>query len=110
VPELDAEPFDLIVCNPRYVSGVEFTDLEKGIKDYEPKSALYAGEDGLEVYRRVAEMAPDFLKSGGSLMLEIGYRQGNDVTELLEKTECFKEIKVEKDYHDNDRIVTAVRA
>jgi release factor glutamine methyltransferase len=109
VPEIDTGQFDLIVCNPPYVSGVEFTKLEKGVKDHEPKTALYAGKDGLEVYRRIAEKAPDFLKSSGSLMLEIGYRQGDDVTVILEKTACFKEVKVEKDYHDNDRIVTAIR-
>ena len=109
VPELDMEPFDLIVCNPPYVSGVEYKHLEKSIKDYEPESALYGGKDGLEIYRRIADKAPDFLKSKGALMLEMGYRQGKDVTELLEKTECFQRINVEKDYHDNDRIVTAER-
>jgi release factor glutamine methyltransferase len=109
VPEFDVEPFDLIVCNPPYVSGLEFEQLERGVKDYEPETALYGGEDGLDVYRRIADKAPDFLKAGGCLMIEIGYRQGQDVTGLLEKTECFKEIKVEKDYHDNDRIAEAVR-
>jgi len=109
VPELDMEPFDLIVCNPPYVSGLEYKQLEKSIKDYEPKSALYASEDGLEIYRRIADKAPDFLKSQGILILEIGYRQGKNITELLEKTECFQQIKVEKDYHDNDRITTAER-
>ncbi|MHC4151946.1 MAG: peptide chain release factor N(5)-glutamine methyltransferase [Planctomycetota bacterium] len=109
VPEIDTGQFDLIVCNPPYVSGLELEKLEKNVKDYEPEPALYGGEDGVEVYRRIAEKAPDFLKAGGALILEIGYRQGDDVTELLEKTDCFKEIKLEKDHHDNDRVITTIR-
>ncbi|MHC4329959.1 MAG: peptide chain release factor N(5)-glutamine methyltransferase, partial [Planctomycetota bacterium] len=77
------------------------------VKDYEPKSALYAGTDGLDIYRRIIEKADQFLKPGAALMLEIGYAQGPAVRELLEQTGTFVKIKIEKDLHDNDRIVTA---
>jgi release factor glutamine methyltransferase len=104
---LDVNEFDLIVCNPPYVSTAEYNALDKNVKDYEPKKALFAGIDGLDVYYRVIENAPKFLKSDGALMLEIGYAQGKAVKELLEKTDEFTEIKIEKDFHNNDRIVTA---
>jgi release factor glutamine methyltransferase len=110
VPQLDVSKFDLIVCNPPYISASEFEKLEKNVKDYEPRLALYAGQDGMDVYRRICEKVGDFLKPDAALMLEIGYAQGQAVKELLEGTGVFAEIKVEKDFHNNDRIVTAVRS
>ena len=99
--------FDLIVCNPPYVSAPEFEKLDKNIKDYEPKLALFAGEDGLKIYRRVIEKADQFLKPDAALMLEVGYAQGQAIKELLEQAGSFAEIKIEKDLHDNDRIAIA---
>lgn len=107
VPQLDVEKFDLIVCNPPYVSAPEFEKLGRNVKDYEPRLALLAGDDGLDVYRRIIEKADSFLKSDAALMLEIGYAQGQAIKELLEKANCFAEITIEKDHHNNDRIVTA---
>ena len=109
VPQLDVSKFDLIVCNPPYVSAPEFEKLQKNVKDYEPRLALYAGQDGLDIYRRICEKVTDFLKPDAALMLEIGYAQGRAVKELLETTGIFTEIKVEKDFHNNDRIVTATK-
>jgi len=99
--------FDLIVCNPPYVSTAEYEKLDKNVKDYEPKVALFAGADGLDIYRRIIEKADRFLKSDAALMLEIGYAQGRAVKELLEQTDAFAEIKIEKDLHNNDRIALA---
>jgi len=109
VPQLDTSKFDLIVCNPPYVSAPEFEALERNVKDYEPKLALFAGDDGLDIYRRIIEKADLFLKPDAALMLEVGYAQGPAVTELLEQTGAFAEIRIEKDFHDNDRIVTAAK-
>ena len=107
VPQLDIDKFDLIVCNPPYVSAAEFERLDKKIKDYEPKLALFAGEDGLDIYRRIVEKVDAFLKPDGALMLEVGYRQGQTVRELLEQAGVFTKITIEKDFHDNDRIAIA---
>ena len=109
IQPLDIEQFDLIVCNPPYVSAAEYETLEKNVKDFEPRIALFAGDDGLDVYRRIIEKTDQFLKVGAELMLEIGYAQGPAVQELLDQTDAFAEIKIEKDFHDNDRIVTAKR-
>jgi len=109
VPQLDVDKFDLIVCNPPYVSAAEYEKLDKNVKDYEPKSALLAGDDGLDIYRRICEKAEQFLKPDAGLMLEIGFAQGQAVRELLEQTGAFAEIKIEKDYDDNDRLVIACK-
>lgn len=107
IKQLDVGLFDLIVCNPPYVSTSEYEILNKNIKDYEPQFALLAGEDGMDVYRRIVKKVDKFLKPGAAMMLEIGYAQGPAVRELLEQTGAFAEIKIEKDFHDNDRIVIA---
>jgi release factor glutamine methyltransferase len=109
VEQLDVTEFDLIVCNPPYVSSAEYETLAKNVRDYEPKSALLAGADGLDVYRRLIEKVDQFLKPGSALMLEIGYAQGPAVRQLLEQTGAFAEIRIEKDPHDNDRVVTAMK-
>ena len=66
-----------------------------------------AGDDGLDVYRRIVQRVDEFLKSGAPLMLEIGYAQGPAVRDLLDTTGLFAEIKIEKDQNNNDRIATA---
>ena len=110
IGQLDTTEFDLIVCNPPYVSGPDFEALDKKVKDYEPKIALFAGTDGLDVYRRIIEAVDTFLRPGAALMLEIGYAQGPAVRELIEQAGVFAQIRIEKDIHDKDRIVTATKS
>jgi release factor glutamine methyltransferase len=106
---LDETSFDLVVSNPPYVTSAEMETLDRNVKDYEPVSALHGGVDGLDVYRRILERIEPFLKEDGVLMLEIGYRQGPAIRELLEATCLFAKITIEKDRSDNDRIATAWR-
>jgi len=107
IPQMDECKFDIIVCNPPYVSSMEYEKLDKNVIDYEPKIALFAGADGLGVYRRIIEKMDDFLKKDSALMLEIGYSQGQAIRELLEKSGSFAEITIEKDFSNNDRIAIA---
>ena len=107
VPQLDM--FDLIACNPPYVSAPEYEALDRNVKDYEPRIALYAGQDGLDLYRRIVEKVREFLKPDGLLLLEIGYQQGPAVRELLEQTGVFAPIRIDKDLQGHDRVVTAQR-
>jgi len=107
ITELDKTRFDLIVSNPPYVSEPEYEALDKNVKEYEPKGALIAGADGLDVYKRIAEKVDDFLKPDGMLMMEIGYAQGPAIRELLENSSIFKTITIEKDFANNDRIAIA---
>jgi len=109
INQLDVKEFDLIVCNPPYVSAAEYENLDEKVKKYEPKLALDGGEDGLDIYRRIAADAGSHLKKGGALLLEIGLLQGPAVKKLLEDSNAFSPIKIEKDFNNNDRIITAVR-
>jgi release factor glutamine methyltransferase len=104
---LDQSRFDLIVSNPPYVSEPEYAALDKNVRDYEPKGALLAGRDGLDVYRLILQRVGDFLKPDGALMMEIGYAQGLAVKELLEQAGLFADIRIEKDPARNDRIAIA---
>ncbi|MBC8468695.1 MAG: peptide chain release factor N(5)-glutamine methyltransferase [Planctomycetes bacterium] len=104
---LDETRFDLIVTNPPYVSDLEYEKLDKNVKDYEPKLALYAGLEGLDTYERILEKVEDFLKPDGSLMMEIGYAQGPAIQRMLEGSNIFKGVRIEKDFANNDRIAIA---
>lgn len=77
-----AEPLDLIVCNPPYLTGEDMQNLQAEVS-YEPETALYGDEDGLLFYRAVSEQWFDRLKPGGMLAFEIGIGQEEDVTEIL---------------------------
>ena len=102
--------FDLIISNPPYINSDVIPTLQTEVKDFEPVSALDGGEDGLDFYRRIIEEAPDFLKKGGCLMMEIGYDQKDRIIKLLEETERFENIEGYKDLAGLDRIVFAVLA
>ncbi|MBN1391710.1 MAG: peptide chain release factor N(5)-glutamine methyltransferase [Sedimentisphaerales bacterium] len=109
MPQLDAGGFDLIVCNPPYVTAAEYQKLDKNVKVYEPKVALFAGDDGLDIYRRIIGKVEQFLKPDAALMLEIGCEQAQAVRKLLGKAGCFSEITIEKDFRGNDRLAIAKR-
>lgn len=108
IPEIDVNKFNLIVSNPPYVTASEYERLDKNVKDYEPRQALYGGSEGLDIISKVIGQAPSFLKAGGAVMLEIGYGQGQAVRGLFDAAGCFADIKIEKDFHNNDRIASAV--
>ncbi|HEX4065710.1 MAG TPA: peptide chain release factor N(5)-glutamine methyltransferase [Acidobacteriaceae bacterium] len=75
------ERFDAIVSNPPYVPTTE--ELEIQVRDYEPASALYAGESGLDIYRRLIPQAREALQPNGWLIMEIGHGQRDALADLL---------------------------
>jgi release factor glutamine methyltransferase len=76
--------FDLVVSNPPYVSAGALPGLQREVRDHEPLIALSAGDDGLDVIRRLLRDAPAFLKNGGYLIMEIGFDQAERVRELID--------------------------
>jgi release factor glutamine methyltransferase len=78
---VDSADFDAVVANPPYVAAGEV--LEPQVANYEPHSALYAGPTGLEVYERLIPQAARVLKTGGWLILEIGYGQSSALRNLM---------------------------
>jgi len=75
------ETFDLILCNPPYVS--EDAELGPGVREYEPDEALFAGKEGLDAYQELAPQLPRLLNKGGLAAVEIGHDQAEPVTALL---------------------------
>ncbi len=75
--------FDLVVSNPPYVPARAKTTLQREVREYEPEVALYGGDDGLEIYRRLIPEAHRLLAPGGWLIMEIGYTLGDAVRDML---------------------------
>lgn len=97
--------FDLIVSNPPYIPSSEIDFLQEEVKDYEPREALDGGNNGLSFLKRIIKEAPDYLKAGGSLLLEIGYGQKERVYEIAEEREIYQTHKVIKDFAGIERVV-----
>lgn len=100
------DKFDIIVSNPPYIAAFEFDTLQKEVLK-EPKVALDGGEDGLDLYRRVVQSAPDYLRAGGHIVFEIGFGQAGEVRAILEAGKRFRVLSIEKDFNGIDRVVTA---
>ncbi|MEL0446194.1 peptide chain release factor N(5)-glutamine methyltransferase [Streptococcus pneumoniae] len=100
-----SEKYDIIVSNPPYISREDESEVGLNVLYSEPHLALFADEDGLAIYRRIAEDAKDYLKDGGKIYLEIGYKQGQSVPELFRKYLPEKQVRTLKDQFGQDRMV-----
>lgn len=98
--------YDIIVSNPPYIPTGEIEGLMPEVKDHEPVIALDGSMDGLYFYRRIACSLERHLNNNGSILFEIGYNQGEAVTEIL-KQEGFTDIIIKKDLSGLDRVVSA---
>lgn len=83
--------FNLILCNPPYVALTDYGSLPPDVRDYEPHEALFGGESGLEVYRRMVPEISSRLVPGGYFLLELGAGQAGPVKQLLDNKELFLE-------------------
>lgn len=103
-PLAGGEPFDFIVANLPYIPEPEYLALDRGILNYEPREALLAGGDGLDLYRRLLPQALDLLNPGGYILYEIGAEQGADALDLMGQ---FTEVELLTDLAGRDRIIRA---
>ncbi len=101
------ERFDVVVSNPPYVPEHAEAELQPEVVDWEPRSAVFAGPDGLEVLRGLVEGAPAALEPGGLLALEVGLGQAGPVSALLEERGRYHDVRVRRDYAGKPRIVLA---
>ena len=101
--------FDLIVSNPPYIGEDEIPHLDPDVRLYDPMIALSPGRDALQAYQNIARDAIGYLKPGGRLLVEIGFRQGEAVGELF-ASNGLKEIKIIQDLNGRDRVVRAIKA
>ena len=102
--DFPSKKFDIVVSNPPYIKSDIIPTLQTEVRDFEPNLALDGGIDGLKFYRRICEIAPKILKSGGFLVFEIGFDQAQDVFSIMETN--FHNLKITKDLSGNDRVVS----
>jgi release factor glutamine methyltransferase len=100
------ERVHLIVANLPYINRADYATLDRDVLDHEPRLALEAGDDGLDLIRRLLADAPQHLLPNGLILLEIGYDQGPAVVDLTRTLiPAVRRIDVEQDYAGLDRVV-----
>jgi release factor glutamine methyltransferase len=101
-------PFDLIASNPPYIGRREAATLPREVREYEPESALFAGETGTEIYAPLIAQAAKLLKPGGILVLELGCNSADHVSRLLDTSE-WADVALTNDLAGIARVVSARR-
>lgn len=96
--------YDILVCNPPYITASEMEQLDPGVKEYEPHLALYGGEDGLDFYRLISRRHLDRLNPGACVLVECGWKQARDVAALFTQG-GLSDVTIEKDLTGIERIV-----
>jgi release factor glutamine methyltransferase len=96
---------DVVVSNPPYIADGD-AEVAESVLEYEPHTALFAGDDGLDDVRTIARDAREWLRSGGWLVMEIGYQQGDAVKALLEGF-GFADVTIANDLTGRPRIAEA---
>ena len=106
-PDAALWDFDVIACNPPYIPTGDLAGLDVSVRDYEPRSALDGGADGLDFYRAIASQWGSALRLGGSQLFEVGINQAMDVAALLERS-GFEDIQSTQDTQGIPRVVEGV--
>ncbi|MEI5995251.1 peptide chain release factor N(5)-glutamine methyltransferase [Candidatus Enterococcus mansonii] len=96
---------DILISNPPYISKSEWALMDESVRTFEPKTALFAENDGLAIYQQLAHEAKDLLNPNGKIYLEIGFQQGNAVKQIFQEAFPEKQIEIAKDLSGNDRMV-----
>ena len=102
--KIGEEKFDIIVSNPPYIASAVIPTLMEEVREHEPMSALDGMEDGLFFYRKIVKESKKYLTHEGMLFFEIGYEQGQAVSEMM-KEAGFQDVTVVKDFAGLDRVV-----
>lgn len=106
-PEAALWDFDVIACNPPYIPTRDIAGLDRSVRDYEPRSALDGGEDGLDFYRAVVSQWGSALRLGGSLLFEVGVGQAADVERLMAE-HGFSDVQSSQDTQGIWRVVEGI--
>lgn len=99
------EQFDVVISNPPYIGVDEKQYMDNSVLNYEPELALFAENEGLAVYQRLAKELPSMLKPAGQIYLEIGFKQGPAVKSLFLEAFPTADVTVEKDMSGQDRLL-----
>ena len=99
------EKWDVVLSNPPYIAFDDMKEMSDVVVEHEPHSALFAEEDGLILYRKLAEQLPNLMNKPALIGLEIGYTQGEAVANLFEQSFPQAKVSVVKDINGKNRIV-----
>lgn len=102
---VQAEKFDVILSNPPYIAEHEKNVMDQSVLDYEPPLALFAENNGLFIYQRLADELLNLLTPRGKIYLEIGYQQGEAVKQLFQTAFPEALVQIEKDLSGLDRLI-----
>jgi len=100
---------DCIVANPPYVRASDLAALQPEVKDFEPAMALVAGPEGTEIAERIILQAPEYLRPGGALIMEMGVGQAEVLKNIIEEMRQFGPVGIVKDLAGIERVITAKR-
>lgn len=99
--------YDVIISNPPYIKEEE--EIEEIVKENEPDIALYGGKDGLDCYRKIISTAKNHMKERCLIAFEIGYLQGNEITEIAYQYLDNIKVEIKKDMSGKDRILLILK-
>lgn len=102
---LVGEKWDIVLSNPPYIAGEEAKEMTSTVLDYEPHEALFAEEEGLFCYKKLAKKLPELMNAPGLIGVEIGYQQGEAVAALFTKSFPHAKVDVIQDINGKDRMV-----
>lgn len=100
-----AGPIDILISNPPYISQAEYELMDVSVREFEPKMALFAENNGLAIYEKLAQQAQSKLAKDGKIFLEIGFMQGPAVKELFQVAFPKKQVSIHQDLFGNDRMI-----
>ena len=98
------ETFDFVVSNPPYVGESEADKVQRQVREFEPKVAVFSGQEGMDIYRRLIPQAKVALKPGGWFAAEIGFSAESKVRELMAG---WDEVQVTPDLQGIPRVIAA---
>jgi release factor glutamine methyltransferase len=102
-------PYDIVAANPPYIRTDELESLPPSVRDHEPRIALIGGDDGLEVIRSIVRQSAELLAPGGSLYVEIGHAQADEVIGSMIDVGPWSNVDCVKDLLGVRRIIVAER-
>lgn len=103
------EALDAVVSNPPYIADAEMGELPRSVREWEPEAALRSGIDGLDATREIIAGAPDVLRAGGLLALEVDTRRAERTADILKADGRYQEIEIIADLTGRQRFAAARR-
>lgn len=102
---LAGEKLDVVLSNPPYIAFDEAQEMSNVVLEHEPHSALFAEEDGLILYRKLAEQLPAYMNKPALIGLEIGYTQAEQVAKFFQDSFPHATVSIEKDINGKPRMI-----